>query len=293
MTWPRYVLRVTFYHNQVSVSFEIYLDQYTRRSLLVHLSCCLWALSGPDDEILTKLAAAGFDWVDVRPFDLKTEAARTKLRQLGLGVTCIAISFGLPKGAALDSPDPEAVSQALTHTKAALAHGAELGATAAYVVPGMDGSQAALDRYARSLAKAADRAASAGLKLCVEHFPGRALPTASATLDFLRAIDHPNLYLLFDIGHIQMAGEDPAETITTAGPRLGYVHLDDNDGRHDQHLALLDGVLTEATLRRTFAALTEAGYAGPVSLELNPQLPDPLEALQRSRDIVGKVAQIG
>ena len=250
----------------------------------MNLSCCMWALSGPDDDIVTSLAEAGFRWLDLRPFDLTAETAPAKLRALGLGVSCLAASFGLPDGAALDSPDASAAARAL-------AHGARLGATAAYVVPGLDGSQETLARYARSLAAAADLAAALGLKLCVEHFPGRALPTAAATLDFLATIGHPNLYLLFDLGHSQISGEDPAATIAAAGPRLGYVHLDDNDGRNDQHLALLDGVLTEAVLRRTFEALTASGYSGPVSLELSPQLPDPLAALQRSREIVGRVAQ--
>jgi hydroxypyruvate isomerase len=252
----------------------------------------MWALSGPDDDIVTSLAEAGFRWLDLRPFDLTAETAPAKLRALGLGVSCLAASFGMPDGATLDSPEAEAVAAALAHTKQALAHGARLGATAAYVVPGLDGSQETLARYARSLAAAADLAAALGLKLCVEHFPGRALPTAAATLDFLAAIGHPNLYLLFDLGHLQISGEDPAATIAAAGPRLGYVHLDDNDGRNDQHLALLDGVLTEAVLHRTFEALTATGYDGPVSLELSPQLPDPLAALQRSREVVGRVASL-
>lgn len=71
-----------------------------------------------------------------------------------------------------------------------------------------------------------------------------------------------------------------------AGPLLGYVRLDDNDGREDLHLGLTDGVLTGAVLSDTFAALEDVGYSGAVSLELNPGLPDPLDALKRSREAV-------
>ena len=46
-----------------------------------------------------------------------------------------------------------------------------------------------------------------------------------------------------------------AAAIAAAGAQLGYVHLDDNDGRNDSHLALLDGVMSAETLCRTFAAL--------------------------------------
>jgi hydroxypyruvate isomerase len=249
----------------------------------MNLSCCIWALSGPENEMLTSLAEAGFCWIDLRLQDLNSEVAQIKARELGLTVSCIGASFGMPEGATLDNANPQVAAQALAHVKKVLVHGAALGAAAAYVVPDMDAGREALARYGHSLAAAADEAANLGLKLCVEHFPGRALPTAAATLNFLQGIGHPNLYLLFDIGHIQMAGEDPAATIEAAGSKLGYVHLDDNDGQNDQHLALLDGVLTKATLQRTFAALQNIGYTGSISLELNPNLPNPLQALKQSR----------
>ena len=122
-----------------------------------------------------------------------------------------------------------------------------------------------------------------GIRVSIEHFPGSPLPTIAAMLAFLRGVGHPNLYLLLDIGHAQMSGEDVPTAIADAGPLLGYVHLDDNDGVGDQHLALYDGVLTAPSLRATFAALNAHGYSGRASLELHPQLPDPLVALQRSR----------
>jgi len=256
----------------------------------MNLACCIWALSGSEDDLLTQTAGIGFDWIDVQPFTFTAEGARAKISQLGLRVSCVGVSFGLPDGAALDSPAEQARTVALAHVERALAYGAEFGATVAYVVPGHDDSAATLDHYAQSLATAADVAAGLDLKLCIEHFPGRALPTASGTLNFLRQIGHPNLYLLFDIGHIQLSGEDPAAVITEAGPLLGYVHLDDNDGQGDLHWSLLDGLLTKATLTRTLAALDEIGYQGAVSLELSANLPDPLASLKQSREIVVELA---
>jgi len=105
-------------------------------------------------------------------------------------------------------------------------------------------------------------------------------------LDYLAKIGHPNLYLVFDIGHAQMANENPAEMVVLAGDRLGYVHLDDNDGENDLHLGLCDGVMTEDVLKAMLQALDELGYASNVSLELKADIPDPLDALKRSREIV-------
>ncbi len=258
----------------------------------MYLSCCIWALSGPENENLQRMAELGFSWIDVQPQMLVTAEVQAQARALGLRVSCVGASFGMPEGAVLDSPSPEARAAAIAHMDRALAHAASLGATAAYVIPGLDRGVDALRRYGDSVAAAAQMAQGHGLKLCIEHFPGRALDTSAATLEFARAVGHPNLYLLFDSGHIQMRGEDPAEIIQRAGPQLGYVHLDDNDGQGDLHWSLLDGVMTADSLRRIFAALDEIGYSGGVSLELSPKLPDPFAALRASREIVSRCSEL-
>lgn len=232
------------------------------------------------------MADLGFAWIDIQPQMLATPEVRAHATNLGLGVASVGASFGLPDGAALDSEDAAARATALAHVAQSCTHAASLGASAAYVIPGMDASRAALARFADSMAAAAEQAQSCGVRLCIEHFPGRALDTAGATLRFVESVAHPNLYLLYDSGHIQMRNEDPASVIERAGNRLGYVHLDDNDGVGDLHWALLDGMMTEATLERTFSALESVGYSGPVSLELSPQLPDPVTALAASATLV-------
>lgn len=257
----------------------------------MYLSCCVWSLPGAENDNLSQIARLGFHSIDIQLAMLSVEATRAQARELGLPVACVGASFGLPKGATFDSPDKAATAQALAHFERAVAHGAELGASAAYVVPGLDNSPQALARYAEAMFAAADIAAGLGLKLAIEHFPGRALPTVAGTLDFIKKVGHPNLYLLFDIGHAQISGENPAAAIKTAGERLGYVHLDDNDGQGDLHWALLDGVMSEESLRQAFEALVEVGYHGPVSLELNQTLPDPLNVLQRSREVALRMGE--
>ena len=69
------------------------------------LACCTWALSGPEDEVLAQLAEAGFRWLDIRPSDFTSPASRARMRELGLQVSCMGASFGMPTGATLDSPD--------------------------------------------------------------------------------------------------------------------------------------------------------------------------------------------
>ncbi len=251
----------------------------------MNLSCCAWALSGSPCEVSGQVAGLGFESVDLRPFAFAGERGRKELASAGLKVRCVAASAAVHDDLALESDDGAVVGAALGQLDIAFEYAAALGAGTAYIVPGGE-AVPDLGRYAAALGEAAGLAQQSGLRLAVEHFPGRALPTVAGTLELLAEIDHPNLYLLFDLGHAQMSDEDPVGAIEGAEARLGYVHLDDNNGVDDSHLALFDGVLTRETLRRTLAALPSVGYDGPVSLELNPKLPDPADALRRSREAV-------
>ena len=249
------------------------------------LAACIWALTCPEEIALEQVADAGFTHIDIRPGWLQTADLQRRVKDLGLAVSCIAASADMPEGVSLAGNNPQS---ARDHINRAFEHGARLGATTAYLVPQGDDP----DLFAESLSALADRAQDAGIRLAVEHFPGTFLPTVPFTLTYLEEIGHPNLFLLFDIGHAQMANEDPADMIALAGDRLGYVHLDDNDGEEDLHLGLCDGVLTREVLQSAFAALVSVNYDGNMSLELKSDIPDPLDALKRSRRIVIENSQL-
>lgn len=246
------------------------------------LSCCAWAIEAPETEALQQLADMGLQAIDIRPSGLRNDDARRLRRDLGLDVCCLAASHEMPAGAAMDSDDVGATAAARDHIADALTHAADAGATCAYVVPEAPVDEHSLERYADLLPALADRAAEVGVRLCIEHFPGTAMPTVAATLGFLRLLNHANLYLLFDIGHAQMSAEDPRSALIAAADRLGYVHLDDNDGSSDLHLALTDGVQSTESLTTLLAALDETGYDGPMSIEMKADLPDPADAIRRS-----------
>lgn len=249
------------------------------------VSCCIWGLPLPEIEAVQQLSQMGFDGIDVRPSTLEGGARHQPAATL-LPVNCLAASFGLPAEAGLDQEDGLARTGAVAYTVRAFQEAAQLGAKDVYLVPGTDASAGALRRYAAVLGPLAQRAQDLSMTLCLEHFPGLALPTVEATRAFIETVDHPNLKVLVDTGHAQMEGITPAAAIEITGDRLGYVHLDDNDGDGDLHLALLDGILTPASLTAAFTAMENVGYEGPVSLELHPDLPDPAAGLQRSLQVV-------
>lgn len=255
------------------------------------ISCCTWALGGAEADVLAGVASAGPRHIDHRPFDFRSAESRRLISDLELTPACMATGFGMPEGASLEGADADARAVAVEHTRRALEYAHETGMRRAYLLPGEEGDGESLRRYGESVTGLADVAAGYGIELSIEHFPGKALPTVQGTLDYIAGLGHDNLYLLFDIGHAQITKEDPAESVAAAGGRLGYVHLDDNDGRSDLHWALLDGVLTGDVLKNTLATLDEIGYDGPVSLEMNPGLPDPRAAIEDGYRLVHSVYQ--
>jgi sugar phosphate isomerase/epimerase len=153
----------------------------------------------------------------------------------------------------------------------------------------MDGSAPGLARFAEACHLLADFAAERRVRLCLEHIPGRALSSAAATLAWLEEVHHDNLYLLLDVGHCLITAEEPADVVRCAGPRLGYVHLDDNDGVSDLHWPLLTGRLTASTLEQVLGALRDMKYSGALTLELAAGNPEPIEGLRRSKQVLDQM----
>jgi sugar phosphate isomerase/epimerase len=247
-------------------------------------SACIWNFQDPITEVLTKVKQTAFHYIDVEPGTLSSPEALQKLRELGLKVSCVAIDHGLPEGVSLEGDSPDRLRRAVDHLKGALETSRELGASVAYLRP--CANKRHLKPYGASVAELADDASRKGIKLCLEHVPSRALPTVKETLNFLEQAGHSNLYLLLDIGHALISREDPAEAVLTAGVRLGYVQMNDNDGKKDRHWALLDGRLTEQDLVRTIKALEHVGYAGALGLELDNLHPSLISALARNRNLL-------
>jgi sugar phosphate isomerase/epimerase len=247
------------------------------------ISVLLTSLALPFEAAVRQAAALGFAHVDVVALADRPAPHLDVLADSGLLVSCAAIGRGLPEGQALDAVRTDDRRAAVTLVERHIADAARLGATHCYLVPGLDASAEGLSRFADSCLHLADFAGRRMVRLCVEHVPGRALPSAAATLSWLEQWGHENLVLLLDIGHCQMTGEDAADVVRRAGPHLGYVHCDDNDGEGDLHWPLLTGRLTRDALIALGAALRSASYRGPLSLELNPNSADPVASLREGK----------
>jgi sugar phosphate isomerase/epimerase len=254
----------------------------------MQISALITSLALAFEPAVLQIRALGFTYVDVVGLTQRSPSHFEALADSGLLVSCVALGRGLPEGVTLDAPDLGTRRRAVAEVQKQIADAARLGATHGYLVPGHDTSHSSLLYFGDACAVLADSAAARMMRLCVEHVPGRALPTVTAALQWLEQVDHENLALLLDVGHCLISEEDPARAVVQAGDRLGYVHLDDNDSVSDLHWPLLTGRLTAEMLEAVLTLLTMDDYNGGLALELNPRNADPVRALAEGRATVTK-----
>ncbi len=61
--------------------------------------------------------------------------------------------------------------------------------------------------------------------------------------ELMKAVNNPRMGVCLDIGHSMYSSTSVSEWVSVLGPYVGYIHLSDNMGKYDDHLALGDGVI--------------------------------------------------
>jgi hydroxypyruvate isomerase len=120
-----------------------------------------------------------------------------------------------------------------------------------------------------NLAYAAAETAKAGIKLLVEpintrDIPGFYLTHTRQALDLIADIGSDNLYVQYDIYHMQIMEGDLARTMEAHLPRIAHIQLADNPGRHEPGTG-------EINYPFLFAHLDRIGYAGWIGCEYKPR----------------------
>ena len=124
-----------------------------------------------------------------------------------------------------------------------------------------------------------------GIKLLVEpcnsyDIPGFALNRSSEALDVMRDVGSDNLYLQYDIYHMQRMEGELAATLQQHLPRIAHIQLADNPGRHEPGT----GEINYAFL---FDWLDRLGYSGYIGCEYKPRSTT-LEGLTWLREVAGQ-----
>ncbi|HSW64173.1 MAG TPA: hydroxypyruvate isomerase [Dissulfurispiraceae bacterium] len=119
-----------------------------------------------------------------------------------------------------------------------------------------------------NLSFAAPLLEEAGIKLLIEPLNSRDIPrfflvhTADA-LSIMQRVNHPNLYLQYDVYHMQVMEGNLIQTITNNLESIAHIQIADNPGRHEPGT----GEINYASI---FRALDESGYSGWVGCEFLP-----------------------
>ncbi len=118
-----------------------------------------------------------------------------------------------------------------------------------------------------------------GLVLCIENSPryaGAMLCSIEELEELLGSFSRSELSITLDVGHACTCG-DVLEYVTKLGSRISNIHLHDNSGSEDEHLAIGDGCIDFGRLLQ----LLDGAYRGGLIIECHRE-----EDVFRSRDAI-------
>jgi hydroxypyruvate isomerase len=219
-------------------------------------------------------AAAGFTGVEyLFPYDVAAEVIKAKLDANQLE----QVLFNLPagdwaKGERGIACHPDRVAEFRAGVDQAIAYAQVLGNKQVNCLAGIGPQghdRASVEQcFVDNLKYAADTLHDAGIKLVMEmintrDIPGFYLNTTAQALAICAQVASSNLYLQYDIYHMQIMEGDLARTLEANLALINHVQLADNPGRHEPGTG-------EINYRFLFAHLDRIGYQGWVGCEYKP-----------------------
>jgi hydroxypyruvate isomerase len=115
-----------------------------------------------------------------------------------------------------------------------------------------------------------------------EENPRYFLTEISEALDVVQSTGHPQVRLLYDLYHEQVAAGNLIEKLEKSLPHLGLVHVADVPGRHEPGTG-------EINYANIFRKLVELNYTGMVAMEFLPS-GDPVTQLRAAREMALRAA---
>jgi hydroxypyruvate isomerase len=118
-----------------------------------------------------------------------------------------------------------------------------------------------------------------------EENPQYFLTEIAEALEIVQAADHPQVRLLYDLYHEQIAAGNLIEKLEKSLAHLGLVHIADVPGRHEPGTG-------EINYQNIFRKLAELNYTGVAAMEFHPS-GDPVTQLRSARDMALRAAGEG
>jgi hydroxypyruvate isomerase len=217
---------------------------------------------------------AGFSGVEyLFPYDHAAADIRARLDEHGLTQVLHNLPAGnWGAGERGIACHPERVAEFEQGVARAIDYAAALGCTqlnclAGIVPAGLDQDRARAT-FVANVRGAARRLQDAGIRLLIEpintrDIPGFFLRTTAQALGIIDEVGSPNLFLQYDVYHMQIMEGDLATTIQNNLDRIAHLQIADNPGRHEPGTG-------EINYDFLFDHLDRIGYAGWVGCEYKP-----------------------
>ncbi len=219
-------------------------------------------------------AATGFKGVEyLFPYPFEKEVLAERLRSNGLTQVLLNLPAGDwekgERGVAVLSDRrgefQDGVGQGIEYAKA-------LGCGQINCLAGLKPEGVAEEKIRATLVEnlrfAAAELEKEGLRLLVEpinirDMPGFYLAHTRDALAIFDEVAHPNVWLQYDIYHMQVMEGNLTQTIRENLPRIAHMQLADNPGRHEPGTG-------EINYPNLFRFIDESGYDGWIGAEYNP-----------------------
>ena len=227
-------------------------------------------MNSPSREVgkeISRIADLGFEFIDLtlepprtRPEQVNPDVIKEALQARGLGVVGHT-AYYLPFASAFDSIQAAAIAEAEKCLQVFAAVGAQwMNLHLDCRVPGHD-PDFINRRNVAAISALLPLSEKLGVGLMVENTDGDTGDTLAPIFDNL-----PTVGLHLDVGHANLGTRKShtASLLSRYGDRLRHVHLSDNKGRTDDHLAIGAGTID---WKRELKAVKSTGYNGFITLE--------------------------
>jgi protein FrlC len=238
-------------------------------------------LNYPLHAAIEQIADAGYDTLDIwsgRPHVYRHDFTpqelldlRVKIEGLGLFVSSFLPAF-YRYPYTLSSPNDTVRSDSVQYMKECMENAVHLGAPILLIVPerSLEGQNVgdAWDRLVDSVVQICEYADQFEIRLGIEavnHFVSDMVRTASEAMKVIDEVGHEKLGVVIDSGHINLSTETISEAINIPGDKLLQVHVNDNDGQHQQNLIPGEGTFNFDELIQELGVV---GYQGVLTVEL-------------------------
>jgi len=247
-------------------------------------SVMLWTLEkqAPFDRCLEMVAEAGYQGVELTGQFQKwssdeTRRVMAKMRALGL-------TFDLLSGVKAGFADPEGAAEFMAQATAQIKAAKELESPQINLKSGnrIDSVSRSVQHAAsiENLKRAADLAAANQVQIVVEPIdplenPNMYLTSVSEAFEIIRAVDSPQVRVLYDFYHEQRAYGNLIEKLEQNIDLVGLVHIADVPGRHEPGTGEID-------YANIYRKLGQLKYNKFITMEFYPTQ-DPVAALRKAR----------